>query len=231
VIVTIITARGGSKGLPGKNIKIFAGMPLIAWSIIVSQKFSDATRVIVSTDNKEIADIARRYGAEVPFMRPQELASDTADSVDVVLHALDWLRAHESCYPEMVLLLQPTSPLREVADIAAAINIQREMNADSVVSVCDATCPPQWLRTIDVSTGRLLALSNSQELRRRQDTPKLYQLNGSINLIKSNVLRDKRTFYPEKTYPVVMPRERSVDIDSAFDFHISELLMQHKRGQ
>jgi CMP-N-acetylneuraminic acid synthetase len=228
VIITIITARSGSKGLPGKNIKILAGMPLIAWSIVAAQKCSDSSRVIVSTDDNEIAAVARKYGAEVPFLRPQELASDTADSVDVVMHALDWLEEHESRCPDLVLLLQPTSPLREATDISAAITIQKKMDADSVVSVCEAVCPPQWLRSIDTITGQLLPLSNSQELRRRQDSPKLYQLNGAINLIKSNVLRDKRTFYPEKTYPVIMPRERSVDIDSAFDFHVSELLLRHK---
>lgn len=167
-ILGLIPARGGSKGIPRKNIKLLAGKPLIAWTIEAALDSSCFARLIVSTDDAEIASVARQYGAEVPFLRPAELASDAASSMDVVLHGLDWLAQAAQSLPGLVMLLQPTSPLRTPEDIQAAITLQTEKNAEAVVSVCEAAHPVQWLRRLGPE-GELLPYQTDPELSRRQD--------------------------------------------------------------
>ena len=224
--IALIPARGGSKGIPRKNIRTLAGKPAISWTIecaLISKQFE---RVIVSTDDAEIANISKQSGAEVPFLRPHELASDTATSLDVVLHTLNWLEHHGSIKPDFVMLLQPTSPLRETSDIQRAMDLIRNANAHAVVGVCPAVHPPHWLRKIDAE-GRIQNWL-AEEANRRQDSEVLYQINGSIYLINRYILEKERTFFPEDTRALIMPQERSIDIDTPWDFYLADLILKDK---
>jgi len=168
-ILAIITARGGSKGVPRKNIRVLGSKPLIAWTIEAALRSIDSMRLIVSTDNAEIAEVSREYGAEIPFLRPVELAGDTSTSVSAVLHAVVWLAEHENYRPDLILLLQPTSPFRSSQDIDSSLKLQRENAADAVVSVTPNLRPLQWLRKIDEQGMLVDAPINDTIARRRQD--------------------------------------------------------------
>jgi len=228
-IVAIIPARGGSKGVPRKNVKALAGKPLISWTIEAALAARQVARVMVSTEDPEIAEVARRSGADVPFVRPVELASDTATSIDVAVHALDWLRQTEHAEPAVVLWLQPTSPLRTTDDVEAAVALQSERQAPAVVSVCATTHPPQWLKRLG-SGGELLPWHAGEEPERRQDATPTYQLNGAIYLIQTSVLLQQRTFVPAGAVAYIMPPERSLDIDTPWDFHLAELILKEKHA-
>lgn len=226
-ILAIITARGGSKGVPRKNIRVLGGKPLIAWTIEAALRSSDSMRLIVSTDSAEIAEVSKEYGAEIPFLRPVELAGDTFTSVSAVLHAVVWLVEHENYRPDLILLLQPTSPFRSSQDIDSSLKLQRENAADAVVSVTPNLRPLQWLRKIDEQGILVSAPINDTIARRRQDAEPLYQLNGAVYVIKSEVFIREQTFYPHQTRAYIMPPERSLDIDTELDFLIAELFMGH----
>jgi len=225
-LLTIITARGGSKGVPRKNIRSFAGKPLIAWTIEAVKQSSINARVVVSTDDPEIAAISKEWGAEVPFLRPEELACDTATSESVVEHALSWLAQNEGYHPDVTLLLQPTSPFRTGDDIDAAYTIMQQQSASAVVSVTPNSRPVQWLRSID-KDGFLSDTCIGEHIGRRQDAELLYELNGAIYLIQTDTFLKEHTFYPEQSVPYIMPPERSLDIDSELDLLIADLLMRH----
>jgi len=227
-IVGLIPARGGSKGIPRKNIKLLAGKPLIAWTIEAARSCSALSRVIVSTDDQEIADVALQWGAEVPFLRPAELAGDKSSALDVVLHVLDRLEEHDAAVPEYLLLLQPTSPFRTKQDIEAAIGLAAMRKVDGVVSVCEASPHPLLCQRIR-EDGRLADyMSADRESRRRQDLPAAYQLNGAIYLNHAQSLRQERTFRPKDTLPYLMPPERSLDLDTLWDWHLAELILRDK---
>lgn len=225
-IYALIPARGGSKGIPRKNLKPLAGQPLIAWTILPALRSGCFGRVLVSTDDEEIAATSRQLGAEVPFLRPPELASDTARSADVVLHALDWLRAHDLGEPDVLVILQPTSPLRTETDLQAALALVRSREAVAVASVSPAPHPPAWLRRINAQ-GELEEWLPAAAVHRRQDADALYQLNGALYAIRPARFRQDRTFLPPGTQAYVMPAERSLDIDTPWDFHLAELLLSH----
>jgi len=226
-IIGLITARGGSKGLPRKNVLSLAGKPLIAWTIDAARNSGQLARVILSTDNAEIAQVAQEWGAEVPFMRPPELAQDHSDHLSVVEHALDWLKSNENCIPDYVLLLQPTSPLRAADDIAAAVDLARQHNADAVVSVTPVKHHPYIAkRILDNGTMAHFMPVDGLDLR-RQALPPAYALNGAIYLNRPESLRRDRAFVPPGTVAYVMPPERSIDIDSGWDLHLVDLLLRH----
>ena len=224
-ILCILPARGGSKGIPRKNVKSLAGKPLIAWTITSALNLPAIDRLLVSTDDLEIAETARAWGAEVPFMRPEELSSDTAKSIEVVFHALEWLKNRENYVPDCVLLLQATSPLRSTTDIQAAIDLQKEKGASAVVSVCELPHPLSWVRELGPD-GKILPPTETQLVTRRQDARSLYQLNGALYLIQTAVLEKERTFLPENTYAHIMPLERSLDIDTPWDFYLADLILR-----
>ena len=228
-ILAIITARGTSKGVPRKNIREIAGRPLIAWTIDAALHSNHDMRLIVSTDDEEIGSVSREYGAEVPFLRPAELASDTATSASVVLHATKWLEENDNYRPELILLLQPTSPFRTSQDIGCALKIQEKNDADAVISVTPNMQPVQWLRRIDANGMLTDYVTEDTFPGRRQDAAPFFQYNGAIYVIKPDVLFKEQTFYAQQSYAYVMPPERSVDIDTKFDFLIAELLMQHQQ--
>lgn len=210
----VIPARGGSKGLPHKNTLEVGGVPLIAWTIRVAQRCSWIDRLVVSTDDETIAEIARHEGCEVPFRRPALLASDTASSADVVLHALEQLDQPFAG----VLLLQPTSPLRQVADLEAAMDLfVREPQPPSVISVVEVPCPLAVQYGIDAD-GRLQRLHPQvPSISRRQDAQPVLTPNGAIYLVKTEWFCRTRSFVGTDSRAYPMPRSRSLDIDEACD--------------
>ncbi len=227
--VGLITARGGSKGLPRKNVSLVGGRPLIDWTILAAQE-SCLDRCIVSTDSPEIASVCRAAGAEVPYLRPEALALDDTPHIDVMLHALDWLEAN-SGLPEYIVLLQPTSPLRNGEDINGAIRMAIERNADSVISVYPAPVHPFWVRRLDEESHLMdfMKWPEQSGYMRRQVLPPAYALNGAIYVLRSEVLRENKTYFTERTYGYVMPEERSMDIDTPTDALIADLLLRQKQ--
>lgn len=224
-ILALITARGGSKGLPGKNLRPLGGRPLIAWTIHAAREAPSIGRVITSTDDPIIADVARDWGAEVPFLRPAGLARDESPHLDVVLHALDWLAENESASPDVVLLLQPTSPFRTTEDIEAAIHLALESRAPAVVSVVETHDHPYLVRTMSREGTLAPFVPCEMAYPRRQDLPPAYALNGAIYLTRCSALRDAQTFEPPGTIAYVMPQDRSLQVDTAWDFRLCELLL------
>lgn len=226
-ILTIIPARGGSKGLPRKNVLYLDDKPLIAWTIQAALDCKELEYVMVSTDDSEIAEIAGQWGAEVPFLRPTELAGDKVHIEAVVLHTLEWFERTKGFLPELVCLLQPTSPLRTGEDITKALEIMRSQNAAAVVSVTPNPHPVQWLRRLGVH-GELIPYISEKEIKQRQEAEPLFLLNGAIYLIKTKVLLKENTFYPEGAIAYIMPPECSIDIDSGLDFICAEALLNKR---
>ncbi len=200
---------------------------MIGWTIEAALGAQHPSRVIVSTDDVEIAEVAKAFGAEVPFLRPSEFSTDTASPVDAVLHALDWLARTENFFPNAVLLLQPTSPLRTSEDIDAVVDLFQKRSPEAVVSVGEVRHPVAWLRKIG-SSGELLPWRPDLLATRRQNSETLYQLNGAIYFVGYDVLLQKKTFLPESSLAYVMPPERSIDIDVPWEFHLAELVLRDK---
>lgn len=212
-ILALIPARGGSKGLPRKNVLEAGGKPLIAWTIVAAQQSSYIDDVVLSSDDDEIIATALAWNCNVPFRRPDILASDTATSMDVVLHALDHLPGYD-----YVVLLQPTSPMRTSAHIDAAFELLKTSGAPCCVSVCEVDQSPYWMYTIDTA-GKLNALMPSEtRVTRRQDLPAVYTLNGAIYIARVDWLRKSKTFSSPDTVAYVMERRDSIDIDTIQDF-------------
>lgn len=226
-VLALIPARGGSKGIPGKNIRELAGKPLIAWTIEAACAARSIDRVVVSSDDPSILDVARVWGADVPFVRPAELARDETPGIDVVLHALDRLPG-----VDWVVLLQPTSPLRTAEDIDAAVARCRGMGAPACVSVTEAQTPPWWMFRLSREGYLCSFLPDGERPLRRQDAPALFSLNGAIYVARADWLRQSRSFLTEETVAYVMPPERSVDIDTPLDLAMAAcLLRQRKNGR
>lgn len=222
-------ARGGSKGLPRKNVRPLDGRPLIVHTIEAALACRSLTRTIVSSEDAEILEVARRAGCPAPFVRPTDLADDRSSSVAVTLHALDWLESREGFAPDIVVLLPPTAPLRGSAHIDAALETLRaDRETEAVVAVTEPDYPPYWM--LSMSEGRLSWLfPEGGQVDRRQDLPRAYRPNGAIYAIRVPALRGQRTFYPHITRGYVMPRDVSVNIDSEMDFRLAELLLASRR--
>jgi CMP-N,N'-diacetyllegionaminic acid synthase len=218
-VLGLILARGGSKGIASKNIKNICGKPLIAWSIEIAQNADSVEKVVVSTDDEEIAEIAQKYGAEVPFLRPAELAQDDTPSMPPVLHALEQLPKFE-----MILLLQPTSPLRTTTDIDGIFKMCQERKAPAAVSICESSKHPNWMFSCS-NDGKLSPFTDNPIAMRRQDLDKIYTLNGSLYLAKTDWIQDNRSFLSPETVGYLMPPERSLDIDTMFEWSLVEFLM------
>jgi len=222
-ILAIIPARGGSKTIPRKNIKLLNGKPLIYYTIKESIKSKYLGRIIVSTEDKEISEISKKYGAEV-IERPEELAKDETPTIDVIFHVLQVIKA-ENFEPGLVVLLQPTSPLRNAQDIDNAIELFLKNDCESVVSVCEVEHSLYW--SFEIENRYLKPIFGGKYLNmRRQDLPKVYTPNGAIYVSTPEILRKYKSFYCSKTIPYIMPPERSVDIDNEIDFMLAELLMR-----
>lgn len=226
-ILAVIPARGGSKRLPGKNVLPLARKPLIVWTIEAARGARYLSRVIVSTDDPEIAQLARACGVEVPFVRPPELASDTASSLDVITHALQSLQEQSETPFDYVMTLQPTSPLRTSEDIDSAIELLRDRQADAVVSVCRTDHPPEWCNALPEDLSMANFYRHGVRSKRSQDLLISYRLNGAIYLYDcGRLLRTGTDNMDDSCYAYVMPRLRSVDIDDAIDFEVAEVYMK-----
>lgn len=227
----IIPARGGSKGLPKKNVKTLIDKPLIAWTIEAALKSKYVDKVVVSTDDSQIAKISNEYGAEV-IIRPMELASDTASTMDVILHALEYLKNNRNYTPDYVTLLQCTSPLRDENHINEAIEciLYNENEVDSLISVTKEEHPPWWLRTINTEgyIERYFDYDVANSIR-RQDFVELYRPNGAIYIAKTNILKAHKAFQTDKTVPFIMDYVSSIDIDTEDDFDLAEFFIRRKK--
>lgn len=225
-IVAVIPARGGSKGLPGKNIRLLGDKPLISWTILAAKTSNIFLDIIVSTDDPEIANVAKKFGATIPFLRPVELSGDSTSQVDVLRHAIHWMESQNSV-PDYIMLLQPTSPLRTAQDIIEAFNLAINHNADAVVSVTSASQHPFLAKRIETDGTLIDFYPNNDKPERRQDFPDAYILNGSIYIIQTKIFMSNSSFTPLGTFGYIMPENRSIDIDTLWDFTLAEFIMNH----
>jgi CMP-N,N'-diacetyllegionaminic acid synthase len=228
LMIAIIPARGGSKGVPKKNIKIFNGYPLIYWTIKEALSARNITKVIVSTDSKEIADIAVNFGADVPFLRPKELAEDNSIAIDAYIFTIDKLINEYSNNIESFTVLQPTSPLRISEDIDGAIDLFNRMNADSVLSYTEAEHPIQWLAKINNKLKITNYFNSEDDLKNRQEFEKTYRPNGAVYVFNYEFIKMSHNYVSENTFAYIMPLDRSVDIDTEFDFDFAEYLIKRR---
>lgn len=226
-IISIIPARGGSKGVPKKNIREIMGKPLIAYTIIEALKSNLLQKIIVTTDDEEIAKVSKKYGAEI-IREPQSFAKDESPVYDVVIYIIEkHLKNLEK--DSIIILLQPTSPLRKAKDIKEAINLFLNNKCDSLISVCKSEHPPYW--TMKVEDGFLKPfLGKDYFNKRRQDLKDTYIPNGAIFIASIDTLYKYNSFYCENTIPYIMPRERSIDIDNELDFFLAEAMMLRRIG-
>jgi CMP-N-acetylneuraminic acid synthetase len=224
-VLGLVVARGGSKGIPGKNLRLVAGQPLIGYTFRAARHSRALSRVVLSTDSAEIANAGRQYGVEVPFLRPPELARDDSPVVDAALHALTWLEQNADFCPDYIMLLQPTSPLRTAEDIDAAIRLAVERHADAVVSVTPADHHPFLMKVVDENGRMRPFLQTDSAERRRQDLPDVYAPNGALYLVRRQILTEKRSWCPEGTLAYIMPPERSLDVDTLWDLRLAEVIL------
>jgi CMP-N,N'-diacetyllegionaminic acid synthase len=218
-VLAIVPARAGSKGLPGKNIRPLAGKPLLAWPIAAARASAHVDRVIISTDSREFADIAVAHGADAPFLRPAELASDTAPSIDFILHAIDTLAADGDVY-DYVVLLEPTSPLTEGSDVDAALKQLVAADADAIVGVSklEAIHPAFAVRKDGAGTITPYASATFGEMPRRQDIEPLFSLDGTLYISTVDALRRERGFCHTRTLGYESARHKAHEVDDLVDF-------------
>jgi CMP-N,N'-diacetyllegionaminic acid synthase len=219
-VLAVITARGGSKGVPRKNIRKLAGKPLIAWTIEAAKKSKYIDRLILSSDDDEIMEVSAAWGCEVPFKRPSELSQDNTPGIEPVLHAVEQLPDYD-----YVVLLQPTSPLRTSEDIDGCIEKCVRKHAPACVSVTETEKSPFWMFTLDSGDRMRPILQQSVIAPRRQDLPHVYVLNGAVYVARTDWLKQTRTFLAPETIAYEMPRLRSADIDAEADFLTCEYLI------
>lgn len=225
-ILAIIPARGGSKGIPHKNIMSICDKPLIYYTIKAGTKSKFIDKVIVSTDDAEIKNVSEAFGARVPFLRPDELSADNAKSIDVVIHAINFFINSGERF-DAAVLLQPTSPMRDNNDIDEALISFFEKKADSLVSVCEADENPVLMRKIE--KDKLVEVLNYEnDNLMRQKLPKFYIFNGAIYINTIEMILEKKRFIDENTVPFIMEKEKSIDIDEKLDAKIVEIIMKEK---
>ncbi len=221
-LMGLIPARGGSKGLPGKNIRPLAGLPLIGWTLRAASDSGAFERIVVSTDSPEIAAVARSLGSPVPWLRPAELAGDLSPSIDFVLHALERLKADEGFEPDVLMLLQPTSPFRSAESIRRAAAAFGASDAESLVSVSPVIEHPWSCYFMDDAGMMRRAVPDAPEVLRRQDLPPAYAPDGSIYMATPRLLRERRAFMAPGTLGFLTPSDESADIDTADDWTLAE---------
>jgi CMP-N-acetylneuraminic acid synthetase len=231
-VLCLVPARGGSKGVPRKNIRKLGGKPLIAYTIEAALQCADLfCRIIVSTEDEETAAVSREYGAEVPFMRPARLALDTAPTLPVMQHAVQFVEEESGIVLEWVYLLQPTAPFRSPEDIHRAMDIANSTDADSVISVVQVLAEhPVLMKRIEDNRLVPFCVPEPEGTRRQDYEPKAYMRNGAIYISRRDVLMQKNSIRGSSTEPYVMPQERSYSIDSMRDFLLAETVLASSRN-
>ncbi len=226
-ILTIIPARGGSKRLPGKNIKLLAGKPMIAYAIEAARKSKYTDNIIVTTDDQKIADIAAKYGADVPFIRPTELATDEAKSIDVIIHAVDFFETQKGFLIDLIILIQPTSPLVISTDVDAVIEKILQAETKSCATVFKVTQRPEWMYVIHQGESKPFLTAHNTDLP-SQELKELYCLNGAVYAMRRDTVMKDRLVIDNKSFStVIIPRERSVDVDELYDFELAEAILKN----
>lgn len=229
-MLAIIPARGGSKGLPGKNIKRLNGIPLIAYTIRAALNASCIDCVIVTTDDEKIADVAEEYGAKVPFRRPEFLASDSASAIDVYIHAVEYMADVQRKKIDRFIVLLPTTPFRTGKHIEEAYSKYVKLGAQTLISVKGADVPPSWYLCKN-NDGCIVNCGFGLQrgfVSNRQMDQGYYVPNGAIYILDYHILKEERTYYCGNTIPYVMSRKESVDIDTMDDFEYAEFLIQRE---
>lgn len=220
-VLAIIPARGGSKGVPRKNLRNLAGKPLIAWTIEEAKKSKYIDRLILSSEDAEIIKVAKEYGCEVPFVRPSELAQDETAGIDPLLHALEELAGYD-----YIVSLQPTSPLRITEDIDACIEKMMETNSPACVSVTEPANSPYWMYYVSDQEKMVPLIEQDSLTVRRQDLPAVYALNGAVYVAEVDWLKRNKSFLTKETSAFIMPIYRSYDIDTERDFRVCEFMVK-----
>ena len=224
----VIPARGGSKGLPGKNLRKLGALSLIGQAVASAREAALLARFIVSTDSPEIAEEAGRHGAEVPFLRPAELATDQAGMLPVLQHAVRWLESSARVRPDMIVTLQPTSPFRTGVEIDATVTKVIDTGSDSAQTLSEASYHPYFMKTLD--GDRTMALfPNGHKYVRRQDAPPVYQPSGAVYVTRYATLMEQGHILGDDNRGVIMGFEPSVNIDTEWDFLLAELLLREGR--
>lgn len=230
-VLGIVTARGGSKGIPGKNLRPLAGRPLLAYTIDAARASRALDRLILSTDDPEIAEVGRALGCDVPFLRPADLALDQTAHLPVIQHAVGWLEEHEGYRPDAVMTLQPTSPLRRPEDIRASIRLLDASGADSVLSVSEVPAHVHPMRTLRVDPSGeavlfVTGLPVRTRINRRQDLPPAWTMNGAVYLCRTGVLSGEApSLYGDRVVAYRMPPEHGISIDDLDDWAAAERVL------
>ncbi len=232
-ILGIITARGGSKRVPRKNIKEFLGKPLLAWSIEIGKEADVFDRFILTTEDKEIAEIGKKYGIEVPFMRPKEFALDTSKSFDAIRHAVEWLKESDNFYPDWIILLEPTSPGRRPFHIREIVEIikNNQGKIDSIIGISKLPSHYHPLKVLKMENGGLVKRQTGKLIReteiRNQDFPELYYSNSAIYAFRTgNLFGENPNLWGNKTLGYLMDEKYSMDIDTLEDWLMAEIKMR-----
>lgn len=228
-MIAIIPARGGSKGLPGKNIKLLNGKPMIAYTIEAALNAKGISRVIISTDDEEIAKIAKEYGAEVPFIRPKHLATDDSKAIDVYKYTIGELEKNDSNIITSFIVLQPTSPLRTAKNIEEAIDLFHIKKADNVISFCEEDHPIFWNKYI-TKEGKFEEIFSGNFTKNRQEIKRTYRPNGAIYIFSKKTL-ETQNYYSENTFAYIMDKKQSIDIDTIDDFEYAEFLLKKRNAR
>lgn len=229
-MLAVIPARGGSKGVPNKNIRELRGKPLLGYTIEAALESGIFEKVIVSTDSVQIAEAAVCFGAEVPFMRPDDISGDFASSDAAVMHAMDFYRNKDIEFRE-VCKLQPTSPLRDALHLREAYQLMMEKNADFVVSVCECEHSPCWTGVLEKDLSLDAFMREDVRKSCRQILPTYYRLNGAVYMAKSDAFYKEKSFFGKNGYAYVMNQRDSIDIDNELDFMIAECIMAERTGR
>jgi N-acylneuraminate cytidylyltransferase/CMP-N,N'-diacetyllegionaminic acid synthase len=225
-MLAIIPARGNSKGLKNKNILNLNGKPLISYSITEALKSKLISRVMVVTDSIKIAEISKKFGAEVPFIRPQHLAKDNSMIIDTYIYTLEFLKNKKQVYKEFVSLL-PTSPLRTSYDIDESIKLFKKKKAKTLISITNLDKPVEWNLFLSKKSRIKKYLENNSAILNRQNYKPLFVPNGSIYIFNYSFLKKTREYYNNRTYGYFMPKSKSVDIDKDIDFKLAEILIKN----
>lgn len=222
-ILYVVTARGGSKGVPRKNIKLLGGIPLVAYKIIAARKCHYDSRIIVSTDDEEIAEVSRKYGAEVPFLRPAELATDSASSADVVMHTMKWVSENSDEKYDYVCLMEPSSPFASYKDFDKAIELVIEKDADTLLGMKETEVNTVFIHSLDEKGGLSEFYHAIKDLPsiRRQDQKKEYTMNGCMYIAKWDYFMKNKMFHSENSVPYIMPEEASIEIDTPLNYEFA----------